>query len=326
MIDIPISFPEVDRVPVISMKAASARTAFPAGNSVQGDAHVANHVGKFTVGMGMERKKALAELLMTRPPNSTDIQKTAIAFDADGHRMYAEHNPLSLELAEKFVRDHASMYYDNSFELQAKSRYAFGRRMWKNQEKDMNQRALEEMGHYALYYHQLVHGIPLLSRITQAYQSSTGVIRGEMSSSPITSMAFIYNTSDDYTISLSAFECTEVKHDDVPLTSLDKVISTVEGMITAGKLRRIDRLDFGYVLFQDKLSTTNAPIEYTAFPCWVVEGELYRSALDVADQDWLEKPTSTIIINAQSGEMFDPWDESRFRSITPRIMTKQKLN
>lgn len=114
---------------------------------------------------------------------------------------------------------------------------------------------------------------------------------------------------------------------DLPLCSVEKVISAYEKLIEAGQLRLVDRLELGYVAW-------NGPgeEEYTLMPAWVAWGILVKNP---AKEAWKQNADETleksnyqmstqygpIMVNAQTGELIDPWRTDRNRSFDlPRLL------
>lgn len=97
--------------------------------------------------------------------------------------------------------------------------------------------------------------------------------------------------------------------ENLPLCHLDQIITTYEKLIDQGKLRRVDNLRLGYVGWYNK----NEQDTLTLLPIWVAEGVLLKDAKkEPYSQDTSIRDTefAYIMVNAQTGELIDPWDDN----------------
>ena len=115
---------------------------------------------------------------------------------------------------------------------------------------------------------------------------------------------------------------TEVIAQDVPLCSFQQVKNTYEKLIEEGKLRSISSLRLGYIIWQNE-----GTYAYTLMPTWVAEGELFPNATAETSgikvqYDTISANWGYIMVNAQTGELIDPWKKGKNRSFDcPDLLT-----
>lgn len=105
---------------------------------------------------------------------------------------------------------------------------------------------------------------------------------------------------------------------DLPLCPLSTVINTYEELINQGQLRRASSLRLGYIAWHKGQDAQSFLLQ----PTWVLEGELHRKAGSESFSGKGESPDfGMVLINAQTGELIDPWlmDENR-ASHAPKII------
>lgn len=177
------------------------------------------------------------------------------------------------------------------------------------------------------YFDQLIDGIPVLGYGYQGYadiMSNRGQdeMRGDLGCICITQGLKDIGSDALYrSLQLSLVVPTDPLADDVPLCGLDEVIRTAEGLISAGQLRTVDSLRLGYVVWLDEQHT------YKLMPTWVIEGELFASAdaeprAPMTVLSTVPPEYANIYINAQTGELINPWKSSKHRAYeAPELLT-----
>ncbi len=167
-----------------------------------------------------------------------------------------------------------------------------------------------------------LHGLPIMTHAMLSFQKQGWPIYTP-------SMSFMMSGRDSYQLFIGTLTEQEMLSEDIPLCSLEQVIAGLEKKIEAGYLQRVFSLNFGYVLYNDPnfpddtRSAFDAECFY-AVPSWVIECAYmvdpkdtfvydYEALID-KDPDISERTVvgaATITINAQTGEMLDPMDNSK---------------
>ena len=89
---------------------------------------------------------------------------------------------------------------------------------------------------------------------------------------------------------------------------------TYLNLIRAGRLRKIANLRLGYAVWLNETGSA-----FTLLPTWVAEGDLYPDA-ETPDEpnekqyDAVSSYWGSILINAQTGELIDPYNAASDRS------------
>lgn len=184
---------------------------------------------------------------------------------------------------------------------------------------DYGRRTLKQIipGTYRMWFYTLLDGIPVLAHDGQCYKDKTS---GWFM--PIVDAAVC--SEELYNISVEMLQITQRLAEDIPLCSYADILKAIEAEIEAGHIRKVYRLEFGYVLYDDPEYTTGE--EWSdghcyAVPAWMLsclymhdpQKELpeYGTRDEGMERNSLEY--SSMIINAQTGEMenFMSSDETR---------------
>ncbi|HIT69799.1 MAG TPA: hypothetical protein IAC36_07855 [Candidatus Aphodomonas merdavium] len=167
-----------------------------------------------------------------------------------------------------------------------------------------------------------LHGLPVMTHAMLSFQKQGWPIYTPR-------MSFIMSGRDSYQLYIGTLIEQEMLSEDIPLCPLEQVIAGLEKEIEAGHIQRVFSLNFGYVLYNDPnfpddtRSAFDAECFY-AVPSWVIECAYmgnpedtfvydYQALID-KDPDISERTVmgaATITINAQTGEMLDPMDNSK---------------
>lgn len=170
-----------------------------------------------------------------------------------------------------------------------------------------------------VYFDQVVEGIPVLcgaaesftryagtnSRETQRYHGAIAITQGLKS----IGLEEMYRSLQFHLLSPAALLA-----EDVPLCGFERVKETCLDLIQAGRLRRIGSLRLGYAVWLNETGSA-----FTLLPTWVAEGDLYpdaetpdaphRQQYDAVSSYW-----GSILINAQTAELIDPYNAASGRS------------
>jgi hypothetical protein len=179
-----------------------------------------------------------------------------------------------------------------------------------------------------VYFDQVMRGIPVLCYSMNSFSRYSVTLKQE-SRGYVGGIAIMQGLKDIgledtfYSTQYSLLKEQQEIEQDLPLCSLDHVVDTYEKLIEEGKLRTVQSLRLGYVVWYNK----GEPESYTLLPAWVLEGELFRDA-DAVRSNPLTAYSGTqgeygpILVNAQTGELIDPWNLSQSRSFDkPDILT-----
>lgn len=170
-----------------------------------------------------------------------------------------------------------------------------------------------------VYFDQVVEGIPVLcgaaesftryagtnSRETQRYHGAIAITQGLKS----IGLEEMYRSLQFHLLSPAALLA-----EDVPLCGFERVKETCLDLIRAGRLRRIGSLRLGYAVWLNETGSA-----FTLLPTWVAEGDLYPDA-ETPDEsnekqyDAVSSYWGSILINAQTGELIDPYNAASGRS------------
>ncbi len=168
-------------------------------------------------------------------------------------------------------------------------------------------------------FSQTIEGIPVLGFSYQGFANYPGdAKRDEFKGAPgarcVTQGLKDIGREELYrSLQFTLLSVTDLNAGDVPFCGLDAVMQTAEQLIYAGQLRTVDSLRLGYVVWLDEKHT------YQLLPTWVIEGELFTDAaanyrfpitlLTVEPAEY-----SNVYINAQTGELIDPWKSNKNRA------------
>lgn len=181
-------------------------------------------------------------------------------------------------------------------------------------------------------YNQLLNGIPVLGWAYEGLSNwSEKTIKGEGIGSMggdvwVRTMKYVGSDDNYFALGLLLLKSQSILQKDVPLISVSSIISSVEDFILSGKLRRVDSFRLGYVAWR------KSDKEFLLIPTWVIEGEVFDDAQAEHrySDDFYGKRNyayeyQKLYINAQSGEIFDPWQKGskRFYNAPPILSWKE---
>ncbi len=106
---------------------------------------------------------------------------------------------------------------------------------------------------------------------------------------------------------------THMLTDDVPFCNLSTVLQTAGNLIEAGQLRTVESMRLGYIVWLDEKQ------KYILMPTWVIEGELFKDSKKEYTMPMTILATepveyANVYINAQTGELINPWKENKKRA------------
>ena len=308
-VDIPIQVPDADAFPAIEAVPMPGLDSMPVTDSRgyrQGDEKFFNEAGFFRWDSMAGEVKAEAARKDGNSQQGKDIQPVLQLF-----------NQLDYDLA--YALNTASTVRDADAQMKA---------TW---EKYFPKEKVEFVPHWAtvygntqaplmVYFDQVMHGIPLLCYSMNSFSQYGGTVRQE-TRGYVGGVAILQGLSDIgmegtfQSMQYSLLKERKIIEADLPLCGLDKVLATYEQLISEGKLRCVQSLRLGYVAWYNK----GEPESFTLLPAWVLEGELFRNAKEERQRpaDLSSAPTGEygpILVNAQTGELINPWNDSPNRS------------
>ena len=119
---------------------------------------------------------------------------------------------------------------------------------------------------------------------------------------------------DEYRIGGQSLKVLEEVIEDIPFCSVTKTIQSIEERIKSGHIQKVYSLRFGYSVFNEPIFQTEKPMSgydadyYYLVPAWLLECEFVKNPKKNYNNNGTDK--RIITIDAQTGEMIDPFDSS----------------
>ncbi|MEG1571365.1 MAG: hypothetical protein RR431_09215, partial [Clostridia bacterium] len=326
VLDITIKTPAVTSVPVIRIAPHAGVNAFAKQTQMNGV--IQNNEAGFFI-------YVLAPDPMLPPKKSVGAHEAyyPLAELNDG-KAYAEENALTLGQCKSRARlllDDAGFQgclfdLDSPCDIRWVQGYALMTARMREENKSNETytgEAYGACGYYWLAARQTLHGIPLWRDIRWVYRN----VRQE-SSWDLGCMNIAMDSADGgFDLCVKAADETAQLSEDIPLCSFEKVKETYEAAISEGNIRDADQLVFAYMIFRGNHSD-----DLIAYPCWVLRCRYLKNhktkERDLADgYPWQNTDEALmLVVDAQSGEMIDPYDKSRARDKLPSYLTWQEVN
>lgn len=189
---------------------------------------------------------------------------------------------------------------------------------------DQKTRSLVATAFYNLHMWPRMHGLPILEHATFSFSKQGWV------GTYTPRIVFQMRNQEEYSLFIGTLVEQEMIVEDIPLCTLKQVIQNLESEIEAGYIQKVVSLRFGYALYNDptiasgqskRISAYDVPCFY-AVPSWVLECVFAENPkdniVDKINTQVLNDPEfdeygaiKTIVINAQTGKMLDPFDTSK---------------
>lgn len=151
-------------------------------------------------------------------------------------------------------------------------------------------------------------GLPIFGHVSYSFKRNTDA------PSEFPRLMIWMRDREKYSCAAIDFDVQEVLAEDIPLCSVDKVIEGARKMIEDGHICQVLSLRFGYVVYTDpdyqrkRGETANdMPAGYLV-PSWVLECYILNNPK--VDKLSEYAGITTLVINAQTGEMLDWFDTS----------------
>jgi hypothetical protein len=329
VVDIPIQVPEADNIPALKAEPMHAFDGIPITDwhgYNQGNEKFFNEVGFFRWDSpaGEVRTEAARADRKEDPPKGMD-ERPIVRYlnQLEWDTAYAYNNPTTLREADTLIKTTWDKYFPKEKILLVPHWvHAYGEMRFYDSNTDTysGDPWPDFQGPMMVYFDQVIRGIPLLCYSMNSFSHYTGPVQQETRGF-IGGIAIIQGQKDiglddmSYSMQYSLLKEQQEIEADVPLCRLDQVINTYEQQIADGKLRSVQSLRLGYVVWYNK----GEPESFTLLPTWVLEGELFRGSNEerhnpVTQSTVIPSEYGPILVNAQTGELIDPWNSSPDRS------------
>lgn len=260
--------------------------------------------------------------------NQYSIIRQITEFETD--KPYAYNNPTTVADAQALLEDASKTYFPEvEIELMPHWLRAYQGDMKYDRQNDTysGEPLPQSEATLMVYFDQIIRDIPVLGCAAQSFARYAGTNSKEKQlmygAIAITQGCKRFGIDELYrSLQFLLVQETEVIAQDVPLCSFQQVKNTYEKLIEEGKLRSISSLRLGYIIWQNEGTYT-----YKLMPTWVAEGELFPNA--TAEKSGIKVQYDTIsanwgyiMVNAQTGELIDPWKKGKNRSFDcPDLLT-----
>ena len=252
-----------------------------------------------------------------------------IGYDED--RAYAENNPMTVRQAAEILRSHLKEVLPD-VEVTTDTVILYGKTFWRR-----NKKTVYDKGFYTLNMRQCFHGIPYMASIYEAYiddqddiwdwRDDEKWIQRGLNRFHGTMFGEVFG-EDSWMIVGRFYQETGRVCEDIPVLPFDQVKGEVERLIAEGYIRWINSVTLGYVHFE-----TEDPKEFILLPCWVVWCEYHRGGpqsektYGINDSELMFDGNSEyyrpVVINAQTGKLFDPASLETGRIMCPDLSAWQ---
>lgn len=235
---------------------------------------------------------------------------------ADWKHTYAEDNPQSMWDAFLFSQDKLSEICGEDIPLYPLHGGTLNRLRDKSTGK-----ALREHGNYELILAQTFQGFPLIETIFNTYTDPNPPANGEPYHYK-DAYCIIYD-KNSYNISARLYQTVETIAEDIPLKPFDAGKQQIEDLIKRGLIRDIYNIRLAYALFHDPDDLNNS---FYLIPSWIVSCDFYRSSeaepvvSEWAEMYWNHFEYHNLILNAQTGQLYDPFSTAIDRFLAPDII------
>jgi hypothetical protein len=327
-VDIPVQVPDADTFPALIAVPMPALNNIPITGEQgydQGNDRLFNEAGFFRMDSPSGKVKSeAAKNNQKNPPKVTDVKPIVRFFNnLEWDTAYAYNNTSTVRDADTLLKTTWETYFPNEkIGLMPHWVYAYGEMRYYDSKTDTFSGSpwLYFQGPMMVYFDQVIRGIPVLCYSMNSFGHYTGPVKNEKrgyvgATAILQEMKDIGLEGMSQSLQYALLMEQQVLEADVPLCSLDKAIGAYEQLIMEGKLRTALSLRLGYVVWYNK----GEPESYSLLPAWVLEGELFKSAKDERKSNAAQSASipgeyGPILVNAQSGELIDPWNDSPDRS------------
>ena len=258
-------------------------------------------------------------------------------YEVDADKIYAEDNPQSAAEAKACLERVLGYFYpksENSVALRHLEVRSRGHKVKGLDDHNLGEYAKDYlMGTYALSFCQKIRGIPVYHDVGDRLDL-TGSAPHELIKDawkriePIMGISdnrYEFMGDDSFEMLVRWVKETGIIKEDVPLAPLSSIISSIEDEIQKGHIRKVYALRLGYGCY----ITNESPETYVLYPTWICDCDYIgdpKEKINVSayniEKDFNKKYTfKTLVINAQTGEMDDPYLSKKEQIFCPTIIT-----
>lgn len=316
-VDVPISVPEAQFAPVLRLAQGAAVAQLPA---------TADYAAAVPGGFGLSLNDPMwlnygqqSGMRYRLPPGHSHVWLVPKQ-PWDMTRAYADENPYTLGEAVTFVKSLTSSYANGAADMEL-----FSMQVIRSGKSVKGGSIITQVdppygvGTYDLRFKQVIDGWMVVDNVTQ---HASDRMKTTWAEQPRTGTEVRIASDHAYTIGSSWLDVETVLAEDVPLCSLEKVLSSFEQLIDEGRLREVLGLRLGYALFL----VPGMEGVVVAYPCWLLEGILQESARANTSPAFANQPPQQrpefkyLLANAQTGELLGPEIRTRTELDAPAII------
>lgn len=336
-VDIAIDVPDVASFPALQARSLHPSSQSPVQRLGQDGAHIINGVSvnnnERSFIYSKPDAKTLAKLTSKNrsPEHLTITTSTLYAQQFKWDESYAHNNPATIQDAHHVLSGIAETYFPEETPSFLPWKVVAGvSAQIEDFEKNngSHQKWTDFTGSLTVYFHQTLHSIPVICTAENGFRQPRGDgsyplfvpdLNNRVSLRPLREYTPA-DTSEKVVINALKEQATLAA--DLPLCDLDTVIAAYEQLILEGKLRQVDSLRLGYVGWH----SAETPDTLTLLPFWALQGILVQDGtiseyLEGTDVQVMNTETSTVLVNAQTGELVNPWSTEADRARIPKIIS-----
>lgn len=292
-VDIPITVPQVDSVPVVICEdwkrfdKAWIASQLPSPISTTHEEHYTELIYPFPVQEPAEWKEEKMSIIVDDVLVSMSVNNVGIRMDQlhsdnlkricrqfyphelDLTKPCAEDNPMTVEEAAGFMSALLNWLYgeDVPFTIHWIDTFSRGRIVKGDSDEGEGQIApYYPPGEIMLECDQTFRGIPNIQRVWELMTAAQGV-SGTLIDVKAERLGLNITDRDSWTFGASLKKEKEVVAPDIPLVGAQTIIDQLEEMILAGKIRDVYSLELGYYMFMDPQTDG----QYWLYPVWKCE-------------------------------------------------------
>ncbi len=340
-VNIDIQVPDVEALPVLLARPHAPSPLIPQNEGdgifefeVDDSLIYQNQPGSFTWIYGdKDHRRRIDKLSMGISGYSSEVMRISPS-EVDWDMPYAQKNPATLRYLDGELRAQYHRWFPESqieLALETVEASIDYRPYDVFTDTFSGQGKADHEGDIQAEYRQLLHGVPILGYALRTFQLFGGDLPNEdrMPSAP-NAGALIYSKwfaqlgeeGLSESVHLHLLEELAVLQEDVPLCPMQRVLATYESLIEEGKLRWVGGLRLGYIGWYER----GEPLTLRLVPVWVLDGVLHPTAasrdpmskyLSAANPAHLSSFHGNVLVNAQTGELINPWRTDPERCYDP---------
>ncbi|MBQ9252689.1 MAG: hypothetical protein IJ188_08650 [Clostridia bacterium] len=236
----------------------------------------------------------------------------------------AENNDMSMGEAYSQITAQLNEIMENygggSVDMQLRDAYTFGLY------RDKDNAPLVDHCGYGFDFKQGIRGIPALGNAHLTYQHGRMRTNHRWEGVYDNWINLQISSLVSYSMSVHLWQEEGCLYEDIPLVPFEAGKPAIEKMIQDGLIRKIRRVQLGYVAYVESDHNTK---HWILVPTWVVDCDWFPSAKDdfwkeefqVEFNPYARSGSHLLYVNAQTGKLLDPMDTSKKRSDVSTIRT-----